>query len=238
MVQQYLDEEEEEGERTRFILQKYRDRLKVLRLGQEYSQKDDIPNAVKAYVKYLQALADYYSVEEKNLKPALFKGQNSIVEILMVSQVYWDLSKSYDRAPRLTRECQRCLNQFILFSLGFKFQYLNSEMLRKYIKRRVAHNPKLFEDAYQQMRDESKKCYIATHCYGENHLVVQRLRKFKSVLSSHKAGNSLIDFYYHISTRTISCLYGHSRLNKIIILILKPILKLIADGLTLTRVIK
>ena len=136
-------QEEEEGERTRFILQKYRDRLKVLRLGQEYSQKDDIPNAVKAYVKYLQALVDYYGVEEKNLKPALFGGKNNVVEILMVSQVYWDLSKSYDRAPKLTNECQRCLNQFILFSLGFKFQYLNSEMLRKYIKRRVAHNPKL-----------------------------------------------------------------------------------------------
>ena len=41
---------EDEGEKTRFILQKYRDRLKVLRLGQEYSQKDDIPNAVKAHM--------------------------------------------------------------------------------------------------------------------------------------------------------------------------------------------
>ena len=30
---------EEEVDRTRFILQRYRDRLKVLRLGKEYSQK-------------------------------------------------------------------------------------------------------------------------------------------------------------------------------------------------------
>ena len=51
-----LDTEQDEGEKARYILQRYQDRLKVLRLGQEYSQKDDIPNAVKAYVKYLQAL--------------------------------------------------------------------------------------------------------------------------------------------------------------------------------------
>ena len=217
-------QDEEEVERTRFIQQKYRDRLKVLRLGQEYSQKDDIPNAVKAYVKYLQALADYYGVEEKNLKPTLFKGQNNIVEILMVSQVYWDLSKSYDRAPKLTNECQRCLNQFILFSLGFKFQYLNSEMLRKYIKRRVAHNPKLFEEAYQQMRDESKKCYIATHCFDEEHEVVKTLRDFKNFLGHSKFGNSLIDAYYFLSIRTIIFLKNHPKTNYLFSFLAKPFL--------------
>ena len=160
-------DDDDDEERNKFILQKYQNRLKLLRLGQEYSQKDDIPNSVKAYVKYLQALADYYGVEENQLNPNLFKKQNNIVEILMVSQVYWDLSKSYDRAPKLKSECQRCLKQFMRFSIGFKFQYLNSEMLRKYIKRRVAHNPKLFErsspilltNASNSIGDGSKAMY-------------------------------------------------------------------------------
>ena len=228
-------QEEEEGERTRFILQKYRDRLKVLRLGQEYSQKDDIPNAVKAYVKYLQALADYYGVEEKNLKPVLFSGKNNVVEILMVSQVYWDLSKSYDRAPKLTSECQRCLNQFILFSLGFKFQYLNSEMLRKYIKRRVAHNPKLFEEAYQQMRDESKKCYIATYCFHENHYVVETLRDFKAFILNYKLGKIFVDQYYAFSPRLIYICKKNILLSVVFKNLTKPILILTAKALNLTR---
>lgn len=237
MVSNYQKQQEEDGEKTRFILQKYRDRLKVLRFAQEYSQKDDIPNAVKAYVKYLQALADYYDVEEKNLKPALFKGSNSVVEILMVSQVYWDLSKSYDRAPKLTSECQRCLNQFILFSLGFKFQYLNSEMLRKYIKRRVAHNPKLFEDAYQQMRDESKKCYIATHCFSEDHRVVQDLRVFKNFLGNFKIGKYVIDSYYYISIRIILFLKKKSKADTVFKSIIKPLLFFISFILRKTRII-
>ena len=229
---------QEEGERTRYILQKYQNRLKVLRLGQEYTQKDDIPNAVKAYVKYLHSLADYYGVEEKNLKPYLFKGQNNIVEILMVSQVYWDLSKSYDRAPKLTGECNRCLNQFVLFSLGYKFQYLNSEMLRKYIKRRVAHNPKLFEEAYEKMRDNSKKCYIATHCFNENHVVVERLRLFKGCLNRSNAGKKIIDFYYHISIRLCNHLKKKTILNKFFLLFARPALSLFSIVVSLFKVKK
>jgi len=233
-----INQDDESNEKTRYILQRYQDRLKVLRLGKEYAQKDDIPNAVKAYIKYLQALADYYGVEEKNLKPGVFQGQNSVVEILMISQVYWDLSKSYDRAPKLTGECQRCLNQFILFSVGFKFQYLNSEILRKYIKRRVAHNPKLFEDAYKQMRDESKKCYIATHCFSENHHVVLSLRQFKDKISKFHAGELFIDLYYYCSIRMIKKLGRYPKINSVFIFILKPILFIFSSSLKIAKIIK
>lgn len=231
-------DEDENNEKTRFILQRYRDRLKVLRLGKEYAQKDDIPNAVKAYIKYLQALADYYGVEEKNLKPSVFKGQNSVVEILMVSQVYWDLSKSYDRAPKLAGECQRCLNQFILFSVGFKFQYLNSEILRKYIKRRVAHNSKLFEDAYKQMRDESKRCYIATYCYNENHPIVIDLRKFKQILIKYRVGIRFVDLYYYFSIRLINLMKSSPYTDYLFRKICRPILFIFSSSLKIVKIIK
>ena len=227
--------QEDEKEKTRFILQRYKDRLKVLRLGQEHSQKDDIPNAVKAYVKYLQALADYFDVEEKNLRPSLFQKTDNIVEILMVSQVYWDLSKAYDRAPKLTNECQRCLNQFILFSLGFKFQYLNSEMLRKYLKRRVAHNPKLFEAAYDKMRDNSKKCYIATHCFGEESQVVINLRSFKALIQNNSLGKIFIDLYYYISIRLVHFAKKSIFITFFINILIRPLLVIFSKVLEITK---
>jgi len=215
---------EEEKKQTRYITQRYRDRLKVLRLGQEYSQKDDIPNAVKAYIKYLQALSLYFEVEEKNLTPDIFKRDENIVEIMLISQVYWDLAKAYDRAPRLTKESERCLGQFVLFSLGFKFQYLNSEMLRKFLKKRNAHNQKLFENAYEKMKISSNKCYIATYCYGENHEVVQNLRLFKKNIQKHPLGLSFIDYYYQFSPKLIELCSKFALVKRITILFFSPCL--------------
>ena len=156
----------------------------------------------------------------------------------MVSQVYWDLSKSYDRAPKLTGECQRCLNQFVLFSLGFKFQYLNSEMLRKYIKRRVAHNPRLFEDAYDKMRDNSKKCYIASHCFHERHPVVDDLRNFKKLLTKYSAGKAFIDLYYFLSIRTCKYLKHKPKIDKFVKIIIKPTLILFSSLLRMINIKK
>ena len=58
--------QEEEIEKSRHIQQKYVDRLTVLRLAREYNQKKDVANAVKAYIKYIDALLKYFDVSEEN----------------------------------------------------------------------------------------------------------------------------------------------------------------------------
>ena len=107
-------------------------------------------------------------MSEENLKPSLFERDQNIHEIMLISQVYWDLAKAYDRSDKLQGECTRCLNKFVQFSTGFKFQYLNSEILRKYLKKGAARNTKEFEKAFKKINLSSNKCYIATFCFGEN----------------------------------------------------------------------
>ena len=85
---------EEQQEKARHIQQKYADRLTVLRLAREYNQKKDVANAVKAYIKYIDALLKYFEVDEKNLSPKIFEKENNIHEVMLISQVYWDLAKS------------------------------------------------------------------------------------------------------------------------------------------------
>ena len=120
----------------------------------------------------------------------------------------------------------------------FRSQYLNSEMLRKYIKRRVAHNPKLFEDAYQQMRDKSKKCYVATYCFSDDDPILITLREFKVLLGKYRLGNFFIDSYYHCSIRLISYIENKKSLKPLFIFSSRRFLYLFSKMLRLARIIR
>ena len=194
---------EEQQEKARHVQQKYSDRLTVLRLAREYNQKKDVANAVKAYIKYIDALLKYFEVEEKDLSPKIFEKENNIHEIMLISQVYWDLAKAYDRSDKLQGECQRCLEKFAEFSIGFKFQYLNSEILRKYLKKGAARNSKEFEKAFKKINLSSNKCYIATFCLGDQSFEVATLRKFKFQIQNYRIGYLIIKIYYQLSPRLI-----------------------------------
>lgn len=184
------------AKKPEFVLKQYKERLKLLRKGQEYSQNDDIPKSVECYSQYLNALAAYFKIEEPQLHPKLFDQEKDIAEILLISHVYWDLAKAYDRSPRLAGECVRCLDQFVKFTVGFKYQYVNARMLKSYMRKRIAHHPKAFKDTYERIQVESKGCFIATDLYGENHIVTCDLRSFKTNIQHQKLGLFFIDFYY------------------------------------------
>ena len=57
-------------------------------------KKKDVANAVKAYVKYIDALLKYFEVSEDKLSPTIFKKEENIHEIMLISQVYWDLASA------------------------------------------------------------------------------------------------------------------------------------------------
>lgn len=190
------DNEKEGNEQNIRIFQ---ERLKYLKRGQEYNKADDIPKAVECYSQYLNCLATFFGVEEKRLSPTLFNSEKDVAEMLLISHVYWDLAKAYDRSPNLRIESVRCLDQFVKFTVGFKYQYVNARMLKNFIRKRLAHNPKAFKQAYDRIQVESKKCYIASFAYGEDSLETQELRRFKSHIIGNKMGRAFVDFYYSTS---------------------------------------
>ena len=224
MAKKVLSVDEEKKEKARHIQQKYADRLTVLRLAREYTQNKDVANAVKAYIKYIDALLKYFEVDEKALTPKIFEKDENIHEIMLISQVYWDLAKAYDRSDKLQGECTRCLNKFVEFSVGFKFQYLNSEILRKYLKKGAARNTKEFEKAFKKINLSSNKCYIATYCFNENHEAVQNLRKFKFLIQQWPVGLTFISNYYRYSPRYIRLCEKHPSLSKLTKTIVSPLL--------------
>jgi hypothetical protein len=190
------DDEEDEDKKPEAVIRVYQDRLKLLRRGQEYSQKDDIPKSVECYNQYLGALATFHDIEPEKLHPKFFDQERELAEMLLISHVYWDLAKAYDRSPRLQVESIRSLDQFAKFTVGFKYQYVNARMLKNFIRKRLAHNPKAFKQAYERIQVESKGCFIASDLYGENHPTTNKLRTFKSLCLKFPMGFSVVEFYY------------------------------------------
>lgn len=188
---------EEDGGKPEAVPKSYRERLKTLRKGQEYYSQDDLPKAVDCYTQYLHAIAKYHKVDEAKLSPKFFDKEKDLAELLLISHVYWDLAKAYDRSPKLNSESIRCLDQFVKFTSGFKYQYVNARMLRNYIRKRMAHNLKAFKQAYDRIQVESKGCFVATDLYGYYHPYTIELRKFKNSIYRYRIGRSFVIFYYH-----------------------------------------
>ncbi len=189
--------EKEDARQLEVVSKTYRDRLKLLKKAQEFSAADEIPKAVELYGQYLNALALYFKVDEAKLSPKLFDPEKDIAELFLISHAYWDLAKAYDRSPNLHLESIRCLDQFVNFTVGFKFQYANARTIKTFIRKRLAHNPGAFKQAYERIQVESKGCFISTDIYGEFHPITSELRKWKFSIQNKRIGLKFISFYYN-----------------------------------------
>jgi len=220
-----MTNKEKEERRPESVLASYRDRLKVLKQARDYSTRGDIPKSVERYSTYLNSLATYFRTTEDKLSPDLFDAEKEISELLLISHAYWDLSRAYDRSPNLHKESIRCLAQFVKFSIGFKFQHINAQMLKKFVKRKQAHNLKAFQQAHQKIQVESKGCFIATYSFGTDHQVTNDLRYFKKNLVRTNLGIKLVEFYYSTSPLIVSFFERIGPIGKFInITLLRPLL--------------
>lgn len=192
------DISEEERKLKEGTAKVYQERLKILKKAQEYSQADEIPKAVDLYGRYLNALALYYKVDEKLLDPKLFDPEKDLAELFLISHVYWDLAKAYDRSPNLHLESIRCLDQYVKFTIGFKYQYVNARTIKTFIRKRLAHNPKAFKQAHERIQVESKGCFVSSDLYGKDSQVTNDLRVFKSKSMKYKSFQVLFSWYYNL----------------------------------------
>ena len=231
------DKKNADDDKSPFVVSRYHKRLSILKLANDYSQRDNVVKAVEGYLEYLKILADYYEVEEAKLRPTAFNLEKDVPELLLISQVYWGLAKAYDRNPKLHDESKRCLEQFVRFSTGFKYQYINAQMLRKFIRRRMAYQPKIFEEAYQQLQVDSKKCYIASYCYGTCHPVTEHLRRFKGKIVDTALGWHFVDMYYRTSPVLVEFCLKNPRLGSLFKhSIFRPALKIFVTFLKIIRI--
>lgn len=210
------------------IVELYRTRLTHLKRAQALVKDDRMAQAVDSYTKYLGILALYFDTTEDRLSPTMFDPEKDVTELLLISHAYWDLAKAFDRSPNLQRECLRCLEQFVKFSIGFKYQHVNAQIIRKFNNKKQAHNPKAFESAYQRIQISSKRCYVATMCFGFEDDRTEVLRKFKLKIAPYEHGRDFIDFYYRLSPSIVDSIERSPILGRAVEKILiRPLLSLI-----------
>ena len=81
----------------------FRHRIELARGGVRSYALRRIPEAVRAFSTYIQILEDWKKVPEGGLTPALFDPKDDAAELLLISGVYWDLVKLYDRTKSAER---------------------------------------------------------------------------------------------------------------------------------------
>lgn len=225
MAKKKLDSKELKDEKKREqVIELYRTRLTHLKHAQAFVKEDRMAQAVDSYNKYLGILALFFDTTEDRLTPTLFDSKKDMTELLLISHAYWDLAKAYDRSPNLQRECFRCLEQFTKFSIGFNYQHVNAQIIRKFNNKKQAHNLKAFEAAYQKIQISSKRCYVATMCFGFDHSKTEELRHFKLKIAQHELGLDFIDLYYRLSPVLVNFLETKPMTKFFFNLITKPTL--------------
>lgn len=191
----------EDRERLISLNNKYEQRISIAKIGKAALNNRDYATAISRFVEYMKIMADVKEVGDYfELRPTHFEPKKEITEMLMISHVFFEMARIYDGSPKFTQETQKCLSQFVSFSSNQPYQIVNSEMLRKYIKRTAFKNFDMFQNAHTQIYVESKKCYVVTFCYGDTHQVTDDFRLLKDILLDFKLGQELVRHYYLYSS--------------------------------------
>lgn len=204
--------------KEKLVLQKrYEQRITTARHGREAFGNRDFVMAAKKYNEYLSVLAELKGVSDIYLlSPTHFDQKKEVTELLLISHIYWELARIHELTPKLQHAYSKCLVQFVKFTANQPFQVLNAEMLRKYIKKsKNSPQSALLNDTYSQIFIQSKGCYIATNCFGTNHIITKDLRKFRDNILRYKVGFKFVEVYYRYSPKLISVCNLSKPLNSI-----------------------
>jgi len=179
-------------------LQLQRHRIELVGRGvSSYSEKD-LAQAANAFKGYIKVLEDLKGAPSGGLSPSHFNAKEDLPELMLLSGVYWDLVKLYDRTRSADRyaEFKSYLSKYIQFTKGMKYQTMAAETMRKYIQAKRPVHLNDFKDAYKVI--QLSKCFIATELVEYLHVdTIPVLRDFRNeVLEKSQPGRGFIAWYY------------------------------------------
>lgn len=219
------------AERERYIIRKtlegkYRQRFTIAKEGKLALNRRDYKMMIYRYTEYLKIMCDTFEVNSiYELKTSFFDQKKDVAEMLLISQIYWELAKVYDGSSKSKDKLELCLKQFVRFTVGMQFQGLNSEIIRKELKKRKFKNNELIRKCLEGIYKQSSGCYMATY-YSSDHLLLATLRSFKiNHLAKFSAGQKFIYYYYEFSPSLILFLNQHQLIKVILHLPVKFFLK-------------
>jgi hypothetical protein len=185
---------QQEAERKRENLRK---RLDVARMGVDSLVKEAFGEATKSFLTYLRLLELSKRVEPKRLHPSLFDTKQELPELVLLTGIYWDLARTFDRMKSNKRQKEHLhyLEQFVVFAKSASFKPLCAETLRKYLAADKAVHRSDFKAAYKQLGGNT--CFIVSSLLDlTDPEVLPILSRFRDeTLQSHSWGRWAVRHY-------------------------------------------
>lgn len=226
----------EEREKMLILKHKFENRITITKIGKEALDKGDYATALQRFVEYMQVMADVKKTKDfYSLKPGHFDTKKDLTEMLLISHIFFEMARIYDAVPKFQDESKKCLDLFVTFSANQPYQVVNSEMIRKHLKKSVFKQPDAFRGAYEQIYVQSKKCYVVTFCYGSNHDITHQYRELKNLMLESEIGRELVRIYYKNSSEMVLKWENSRLMHAFAKIVLKPMLLLFSK--TLLRLI-
>ena len=175
-------------------------RIEIAKQGTKLYQAGKLIEAAKLYHQYLLILEMWKKCTRETLTPELFDRDKDMYEMVLLSGIYWDLAKLYDKAKNSHQkeDLTFYLQKYILFSKGFPYQTLSAEAIRRYLGTGKCKHREEFKKAYAAIGTE--KCFIVSSLLDLTEAqTLDRLRLFRDQkLLSTSAGRLLVFIYYKI----------------------------------------
>ena len=194
-IQASADRAEQERQREMF-----KRRLDLAKKGIELYHNRRLAEAARAFMSYIRVLEMWKKVPEGKLTPASFDLKNEIHEILLISGVYWDLAKIFDRSKGKANEnrLRHFLSQYYIFSKGMSFAPLSGETLRRFIKSDAIVHRSEFRKVYKDLTGSS--CFVVTSLVDHTEDgTLEALRAFRDQrLMISPIGKVLVAIYYRV----------------------------------------
>jgi len=192
----------QQEEQRRELLKK---RVEIAKDGLRLMQAGHTIEAIKRYQQYILILEFWKKSGRDGLTIDLFDRTKDLYEIVLLSGIYWDMAKLYDRAKRLDQkeELLLCLQKYVVFSKGMPFQALSGEALRRYLGSGRCRHRTEFKSTYNALTGE--RCFIATSLPSVTApITVGRIRHFRNWTLRHtKLGRVFIRLYYRHSRKLV-----------------------------------
>lgn len=186
----------EKAERERLMVL-FQRRMELAKVGAALYREGKFKEALQNYYSYLGVLERAKGAPRGALEPKHFDKNKDVAEILLLSGIFWDLVKLYDKSnAKDSVKLKLYLSRFVLFSKGFPFQHISAERIRKYLSNGLPRNRKEFKDAHIQLG--GGKCFIATavedYCEPDT---LPALRAFRDKhLLTRSSGRIFVKVYY------------------------------------------
>jgi len=177
---------------------------------------------IQHYLSYLKIIELVLEIEAGALEPGHFRTIKGEKEKNIVSSVYFEMMKLYDKSGSSSGKLAEVLQKMELFLPDCRDGKNLAKLISKYVKLKECRNKKEINVLIRKLRKNlgikggGGGCYIATSVYGSyEHKNVLILREFRDeVLTQNILGRLFISMYYYLSPKFVK-VFGTNKIFKI-----------------------